>query len=120
MFIKITYNKKRMAEAAMDGFTNATDCADYLVKKGVPFRDAHGIIGRLVLYCLDKNAAIDDLSLDELKGIDPHFEDDIYDAISLKTCVEARNTIGAPGPVPMQKVIDRNESFLKELSVDPA
>ncbi len=109
-----------MAVSAMKGFTNATDAADYLVKKGVPFRDAHGIIGRLVLYCLDKNAAIDDLSLDELKGIDPHFEDDIYDAISLKTCVEARNTIGAPGPVPMQKVIDRNESFLKELSVDPA
>ena len=62
--------------------------ADYLVMKGVPFRDAHGIIGRLVLYCIEKNTCIDALSLEELKAISPVFEDDIYDAVSLKTCVE--------------------------------
>ena len=112
-------NKERMAESAMMGFTNATDAADYLVKKGVPFRDAHGIIGRLVLYCIEKKTSIDALSLEELKAIDEHFEEDIYDAISLKTCVEARNTIGAPGPAAMKQVIAQNKAFLENLSIDP-
>ena len=112
-------NKERMAESAMMGFTNATDAADYLVKKGVPFRDAHGIIGRLVLYCIEKKTSIDALSLEELKAIDDHFDEDIYDAISLETCVEARNTIGAPGPAAMKQVIAQNKSFLESLVIDP-
>ena len=112
-------NKERMAESAMMGFTNATDAADYLVKKGVPFRDAHGIIGRLVLYCIEKKTSIDALSLEELKAIDAHFEEDIYDAISLRTCVEARNTIGAPGPAAMKQVIAQNKAFLENLAIDP-
>jgi len=111
-------NKERMAESAVLGFTNATDAADYLVKKGVPFRDAHGIIGRLVLNCIDRKCAIDDMSLEELKAIDPHFDADIYDAISLETCVEARNTIGAPGQAAMKKVIEYNEKYLSELTPD--
>ena len=82
-----------MKVSAMKGFTNATDAADYLVNHGVPFRDAHGIIGRLVLYC-EQNKAIDELSLEELKSISPVFEQDIYDAISLETCVNKRTTIG--------------------------
>jgi argininosuccinate lyase len=115
MIKTMKFRRERMAKSAMNGFTNATDAADYLVKKGVPFRDAHGIIGRLVLYCIDKNVSIDDLSLEELKSISPVFEEDIYEAISLKECIEKRNTIGAPGPLAMQKVIEANESFLASI-----
>ncbi|MBO6162513.1 MAG: argininosuccinate lyase [Eubacterium sp.] len=120
MISTMKLNKERMAESAMMGFTNATDAADYLVKKGVPFRDAHGIIGRLVLYCIDKKTSIDALSLEELKDIDAHFEEDVYDAISLSTCVEARNTIGAPGHSAMKKVLEINRSYLNSLVIDPA
>ena len=120
MIATMQLHKETMAVSAMKGFTNATDAADYLVKKGVPFRDAHGIIGRLVLYCLEKDAAIDDLSLEELQAIDPHFEQDVFDAISLETCVNARNTIGAPGPVPMKTVIEQNAAYLAGLTIDPA
>ena len=109
-------NKEIMAASAMNGFTNATDAADYLVKNGVPFRDAHGIIGRLVLYCIDQNKAIEELSLEELKNISDVFEEDIYDAISLETCVGKRNTIGAPGPDAMKKVLEINEEFLRNIS----
>ena len=106
------FNHKIMEQSAMNGFTNATDAADYLVGKGVPFRDAHGIIGRLVLYCIEKDKSIDALSLEELKQISPVFEADIYDAISLKTCVEKRLTIGAPGSAAMAEVIRLNRVFL--------
>ena len=112
MIETMKFRKDKMAKSALGGFTNATDAADYLVNKGVPFRDAHGIIGRLVLYCIEKNCSIDDLSLDELKNISPVFEKDIYDAISLETCVEKRLTIGAPGKDAMNKVICFNKSYL--------
>ena len=112
MLRTMRFRKERMAASAMNGFTNATDAADYLVGKGVPFRDAHGIIGRLVLYCIDKDKSIDALSLEELKQISPVFEADIYDAISLKTCVEKRLTIGAPGSAAMAEVIRLNRVFL--------
>ena len=112
MLKTMKFNREVMAVSAMNGFTNATDAADYLVMKGVPFRDAHGIIGRLVLYCIEKNTCIDALSLEELKAISPVFEDDIYDAVSLKTCVEKRLTIGAPGPDAMKEVISMNRDFL--------
>ena len=78
-----------------ESFTNATDAADYLVNHGVPFRDAHGIVGRLVLLCLDKGISLDELPLEEYKEISPVFEEDIYEAISMKTCVEKRVTLGA-------------------------
>ncbi len=115
MIATIKLNKENMQRSAMNGFTNATDAADYLVKNGVPFRDAHGIIGKLVLYCIEKDKAIDELSLEELKAISPVFEKDIYDAISLETCVKKRNTIGAPGPEAMKKVIEINEAYLASL-----
>ena len=115
MISTMRLNKENMKVSAMKGFTNATDAADYLVKNGVPFRDAHGIIGQLVLYCIDNNKAIEELSLEELQNISPVFKDDIYDAISLKTCVEKRNTIGAPGPEAMKQVIKINEEFLKNI-----
>jgi argininosuccinate lyase len=91
------FNKERMADSARGGYTNATDAADYLVKKGVPFRDAHSIIGRLVLTCIDKGIPMDDLALEDWKKECDVFEEDIYEAISLKTCVEQRKTTGAPG-----------------------
>ena len=81
---------------------------------GVPFRDAHGIVGRLVLYCLERKIALDDMTLEEFKSISPVFEEDIYDAISMKTCVEMRNTIGAPGKAAMEKVIAAEEAYLAE------
>lgn len=109
----MSFRKDVMEASAKNGFTNATDAADYLVGKGVPFRDAHGIVGQLVLFCIDRNIALDDMTLEEYKAISPVFEDDIYEAISLKTCVEKRTTIGAPGRTAMEKVIAVNEDYLK-------
>ncbi len=114
MIDTMKFNNQVMQSSAKNGFTNATDAADYLVNHGVPFRDAHGIVGQLVLYCIDKNIALDDMTLDEFKAINPVFEEDIYDAISLKTCVEKRVTIGAPGKEAMDKVIDINKKYLEE------
>lgn len=108
------FKRERMARSATGGFTNATDAADYLVGKGVPFRDAHSIIGRLVLYCLDKGCAIDELPLEELQEISDKFGPDIYEAISLKTCVEKRLTMGAPGKEAMTEVIRISREYLEE------
>lgn len=112
MIDTMVFNKENMENSAKHGFTNATDAADYLVNKGVPFRDAHGIVGQLVLYCLDKKIALDDLSIEEYKKISPVFEEDIYEAIAIKTCVEKRTTIGAPGREAMEKVIALNDEYL--------
>ncbi len=112
MLKTLKFNDDVMKTSAMRGFTNATDAADYLVNHGVPFRDAHGIIGRLVLYCIEKNKAIDELSLEELQEISPVFEQDIFEAVSLETCVNKRMTIGAPGPDAMKEVIRINKEYL--------
>lgn len=114
MLSTMKFNKERMYASANGGFTNATDAADYLVNHGVPFRDAHGIIGQLVLYCIDQKKAIDELSLEELKAISPVFEEDIYDAVSMETCVSKRLTIGAPGQEAMKKVIEAERAYLEE------
>lgn len=108
------FQKGEMERSAVNGFTNATDAADYLVGKGVPFRDAHGIIGRLVLYCIEKNTSIDALGLEELKAISPMFEEDVYEAVSLETCVEKRLTIGAPGREAMRQAIEINRAYLEK------
>ena len=115
MLATMTFKKDNMEASAMNGFTNATDAADYLVNHGVPFRDAHGIIGKLVLLCIEKNIGLHELPLEEYKKISPVFEEDIYEAISLETCVEKRNTIGAPGPKAMEEVLQINEAFLKDI-----
>jgi argininosuccinate lyase len=112
MLSTIKFNKLTMESSAKNGFTNATDAADYLVNKGIPFRDAHGIVGQLVLYCINKKISLDQLTIAEYKEICPVFENDIYDAISLQTCVGKRNTIGAPGKDAMKKVISINEEYL--------
>ena len=114
MLDTIKFNNDIMRKSANNGFTNATDAADYLVNHGIPFRDAHGIIGQIVLYCIDKGIAIDDMSLDELKKFSDVFEEDVYDAISMETCVNKRLTVGAPGQEAMKKVIQINEEYLSE------
>ena len=114
MIRTMKFNKDIMEKSAMHGFTNATDAADYLVKHGVPFRDAHSIIGHLVLTCIEKGKAIDEMSIEELKEISDVFEPDVYDAISLKTCVEKRLTIGAPSKTSMEQAIVAYEAYLKE------
>ena len=113
MVSTMTFRKDVMEQSAGRGFTNATDAADYLVRHGVPFRDAHGIVGQLVLVCLEKGISMDELPLDEYKKISPAFEEDVYEAISLKTCVEKRNTFGAPGPEAMEKVIGECRAYLE-------
>ncbi|HIW83552.1 MAG TPA: argininosuccinate lyase, partial [Candidatus Dorea gallistercoris] len=105
MLRTMEFRRERMEQSAKDGFTNATDAADYLVNRGVPFRDAHGIVGRLVLLCIEKGIALDELPLEEYRKLSPKFEEDIYDAISLKTCVDKRTTIGAPGRKAMEEVL---------------
>ncbi len=114
MLRTMQFRKERMEESAKHGFTNATDAADYLVNHGVPFRDAHGIVGRLVLTCIEKGIALDDLSLEEYRKISPVFKEDIYEAISLKTCVGKRVTTGAPGPAAMQEALNIYKRYLEE------
>lgn len=106
--------KENMEKSAKNGFTNATDAADYLVKKGVPFRDAHSIVGELVLFCVKNQISLDEMPLEEYQKISPVFEQDIYEAISMKTCVETRNTIGAPGPEAMKKVLEIQKKYLED------
>ena len=108
------FNEDRMKDSAKNGFTNATDAADYLVNHGVAFRDAHGIVGQLVLYCIEKDIALDDMTLEEYQAISPVFEEDIYDAISMETCVNKRTTIGAPGKKAMLQVIKQYKQYLRE------
>ena len=115
MLSSMKFNNERMAKSARGGFTNATDAADYLVKKNVAFRDAHEIVGRLVLYGIENNKALDDFSLEEFKNISEVFDNDIYDAISLKTCVEKRNTKGAPGLKAINDEIEASRKLLESL-----
>ena len=113
MLRTIRFHEEKMEKSAKEGFTNATDVADYLVNRGVPFRDAHGIVGQLVLKCIEKNIALDDMPLEEYRAVSPVFEADIYEAISLETCVNKRVTIGAPGKLAMEKVIAEYEKYLQ-------
>lgn len=112
MLRTMRFHKPRMEESAKHGFTNATDAADYLVNHGVPFRDAHGIVGQLVLYGIQHHKALDDFTLEEFQAVSPVFAQDIYDAISLETCVEKRNTTGAPGSAAMDAEIAEAEAYL--------
>ena len=114
MLSTMQFKKDNMHASAKNGFTNATDAADYLVNHAVPFRDAHGIVGQLVLYCIEKNIALDDMSLEEYKAISSVFEEDIYDAISMETCVNKRLTTGAPGKAAMEQVIQIYKQYIRE------
>lgn len=114
MLQTIKFNKQVMEKSAMMGFTNATDAADYLVNKGMAFRDAHSVIGQLVLTCIEKQKSIEELTLSELNEISVVFEEDIYQAVSLKTCVERRTTVGAPGKEAMEMVIRMHKEYLAD------
>ena len=115
MLATMKFNKSNMEASAKNGYTNATDAADYLVNHGVAFRDAHGIVGQLVLYGIEHNKALDDFTMEEFKAISPVFEEDIYEAISMETCVNKRLTKGAPGREAMLKTIDTYKEYLLEM-----
>lgn len=112
MLRTLRFNKPRMEQSAKNGYTNATDAADYLVNKGVPFRDAHGIVGRLVLYGIQRHKALDDFTLAEFRAVSPVFDGDVYEAISLRACVEKRNTAGAPGAEAMAAELAQARAYL--------
>ena len=114
MLRTMRFQKEQMERSAKNGFTNATDAADYLVGHGVAFRDAHGIVGQLVLSCIEKGISLEEMSLEEYQRISPVFQEDIYDAISLKTCVEKRKTFGAPGREAMEQVISLQKRYLSQ------
>jgi len=107
MFEAITFNTDNMYKSALGGYTNATDAADWLVKKGLPFREAHEITGRLVLYAINKKARLEELTLDELKTISPVFDETLYRAISVEACVNARNLPGGPAEKAVLKAIEQ-------------
>lgn len=109
----MTLRKDTMDQAARGGFTNATDLADYLVRQGLPFRDAHSVVGKLVAHCLSEKCNLEDLSLSELKSFSNLIEDDIYEAIDVNTCVRKRNTIGGPSSEQVQGTINAQRSFLE-------
>ena len=114
----VKFNKARMERGAAGGFTNATDAADYLVKKGLPFRQAHEVVGRLVLDCIRHDKALLDLTLDELKEYSPLFDADVYDAISLHTCVDMRSTVGGPSPDAVQAALDDANAWMSKYARD--
>ncbi len=103
MLSTMTVNVDRMAQSAKSGFMNATDAADYLVSKGIPFRDCHEIIGKMVLYCIENNKSLEDLSMPELKSFSPAFDDDIYDHIDIKTCIKAKKSEGSTSYASVEK-----------------
>ena len=115
MIDTMSVNKKNMYDAAKGGFTNATDAADWLVKQGVPFRDAHAILGKLVLYCINENKALEDLSLEEFKAISPVFNESVYEAISVEKCVDARKVPGGPSKEYINELINKNDSYLESM-----
>lgn len=112
----MTINKDNMRQAARKGFMNATDAADWLVKQGVPFRDAHAIIGQLVLYSINNNKNLDDLTLDEYKTVSDVFTEDIYNAIDLDTCVNTRIVDGGPSEEYIKKLIEINKKAITEMN----
>lgn len=112
MLSTMKVRKERMLSGAKGGFTNATDVADYLVKKGLPFRDAHAVVGKMVAYCLDRGAALDELTMEEYKEFSQLFDNDVYTEISLETCVNQRKIPGGPAPETMKAVI---EKYKKEI-----
>lgn len=116
MISTMKINKEKMRQGASGGFTNATDAADYLVKKGMPFREAHSVIGKMVLYAINNNKSLEQFTMEEFKNCSDIIEEDIYDAISMETCVGERKTIGAPGKDAVMYSINKGEDFLNNLN----
>lgn len=114
MIATMTVKKENMLRGAKGGFTNATDAADYLVKRGMPFREAHAVIGKLVFYAISRDKALDELTLDELRSFSDMFDEDVYDAISMQTCINGRNVPGGPSATALAAEIAEAENFLRE------
>jgi argininosuccinate lyase len=112
MIVTMKVNKENMLKGAGKGFTNATDAADYLVKKGMPFREAHEVIGKMVLYAIQNSKALSDFTMEEFKNCSPIIEEDIYEAISLETCVKDRKIIGGPAKEAVAYSINEGEKFI--------
>ncbi len=115
MIATMKINKENMLKGSKGGFTNATDVADYLVKKGLPFREAHAVVGKMVFYALENNLALDDLSMDEFTEFSDIIESDIYDAISMETCVNDRKIIGGPARKTVEKAIKAAEKYIDSI-----
>ena len=115
MIATMTIKKDNMLKGSKGGFTNATDVADYLVKKGLPFREAHEVVGRMVFYAIEKDIALDELTMDEFKDFSQNIEEDIYDAISMETCVNDRKLVGGPAKETVEKAIKSAQEYLKKL-----
>ena len=114
MIATMTVKKDNMLKGSKGGFTNATDVADYLVKKGLPFREAHAVVGRMVFYSIEHDKALDDLTMDAFKEFSDIIEDDIYNAISMETCVNDRKVIGGPAKEVVEKAIADAKEFLAQ------
>ena len=117
MLKTMTVKKDAMLEGAKGGFTNATDVADYLVKKGVPFRESHAIVGKMVAMAIGLKKNLDDFTLEEFHECSPLIEEDIYDAISMRTCVDGRNLAGGTAPERVRKEVQAGAAYLKEINV---
>ena len=114
MIDTLTVNRANMRAAANGGFISATDCADYLAKKGMPFREAYGIVGKLVGHCVDTGHSLETLPLEEYQKVSPYFEADVYDALSLETCVNGRKVYGGPAPEAVKVQIENMKQFVQE------
>ena len=112
MLDSLTVRKRDMARAAAGGFINATDCADYLTKKGLPFREAYMIVGRLVNFCTRTGDTLDTLTLKDFRAISGLFDEDVYQALALKTCVNGRKVYGGPAKESVQVQIQHIEDFI--------
>lgn len=114
MIDTLTVNRANMRRAANGGFISATDCADYLAKKGMPFREAYGIVGKLVGHCMDTGHSLETLPLEEYQKVSPYFQADVYDALSLETCVEGRKVYGGPAPEAVKVQMEHLKQFIQE------
>lgn len=114
MIATMTVKKDNMLSGSKGGFTNATDVADYLVKKGLPFREAHSIVGQMVFYCIERNIALDDLSMEQFKEFSDIIDEDIYNAISMETCVNDRKVIGGPAKEVVENAIKTAKEFIHQ------
>ena len=120
MVSTMTFRKDVMEASAKNGFTNATDAADYLVNHGVPFRDAYKTVGRLVNQCIKADETLETMTMRDFAAISNKFGDDVYDALDLRPCVAERKVIGGPAPQEVTRQIDKIDKFIAEVEDDEA
>ncbi|HIV03194.1 MAG TPA: argininosuccinate lyase [Candidatus Aphodoplasma excrementigallinarum] len=115
MLATMKVKEDALLQGAKGGFTNATDAADYLVKKGLPFREAHAVVGKMVAYALDHNKSLDQFRMEEFKACSPIFEEDVYDAISMETCVNGRSIVGGPAVETVKRAIAAGRAYVEQV-----